>query len=111
MMSFQTRLEKIADALTSISGLKVYHYWRFGVDAPYCIWQEDAETAFNADDIKAEQGISGAIEYFTLTEYDANCDAIQNALNSAEGVSWYYDGTMYEEETNLIHHSWRFTVI
>ena len=69
-MSFQTKLKTISDALTSIAGLNVYHYWRFGVDAPYCIWQEDGETSFEANNHKAEQGITGSVDYFTLTEYD-----------------------------------------
>lgn len=111
MTSSQTKLQAIKDALTSISGLSVYHYWRFGVDAPYCIWEEDGETSLEANNHKAEQGFTGAVHYFTLTEYDGNFDAIQTALNNIENLSWRYDGADYEEDTNLIHHSWRWTLL
>ena len=113
MMSFQTRLTKLADALTRIPNLtnRVYHYWRFGVQAPYCIWAEDSETSLQTDNHKAEQGISGAIEFFTLTEFDPICDDIQTALNSLENCAWRYDGATYEDETHLIHHSWRWTLL
>lgn len=110
-MSFQTKLKTISDALTSIAGLNVYHYWRFGVDAPYCIWQEEGEVSFGANNHKAEQGISGSVDYFTLTEYDGNADAIQMALNNVENLSWRYDGATYEEDTNLIHHRWWWTLL
>ena len=110
-MSFQTKLKTISDALTSIAGLNVYHYWRFGVDAPYCLWQEDGEVSLEANNHKAEQGITGSVDYFTLTEYDGNADAIQMALNNVENLSWRYDGADYEEDTNLIHHHWRWTLL
>lgn len=110
-MSFQTKLKTISDALTSIAGLKVFHYWRFGADAPYCIWQEDGETSLQANNHKAEQGITGSVDYFTLTEYDGNVDAIQMALNSVENLAWRFDGSDYEEDTNLIHHHWRWTLL
>lgn len=110
-MSFQTKLQKIADALTSINGLQVYHYWRFGADAPYCIWEEDGESGLEADNHKAEQAITGAVHYFTLTEYDSNLDAIQDAMRATENLYWRYDGADYEEDTNLIHHSWRWKIL
>ncbi len=109
-MSFQTKLKKIADALTSIPSLgsNVYHYWRFGADAPYCIWQEDGEVGLQGDNHKAEQGITGTVDYFTLTEYDGNIEAIQIALNGVENLSWRINSIQYEEDTNLIHYEWRW---
>lgn len=107
-MSFQHKLQKVADALTSINGLKVYHYWRFGVDAPYCIWQEDSDYGFQVDNHKVEQGVGGTVDYFTLTEYDGNIDSIQNALNGVENLSWNLNSVQFEEDTNLIHYEWRW---
>lgn len=109
-MTFENKLSKIENALTSVEGLSVYHYWRFSVDPPYAIWQEDGDMGLDADNHKAEYGLTGAIEFFTLTEYDPICDGIQDALNAQENVMWYYDGATYEDETNLIHHSWRWRV-
>lgn len=110
-MSLQADLVHIENALNSVAGLNVYHYWRFGVDAPYCIWQEDGETSLEANNHKAEQGFTGSVDYFTLVEYDGNADAIQIALNSVENLAWRYDGADYEEDTNLIHHRWRWTLL
>lgn len=111
-MSFQTKLRKIADALTSIPSLgsNVYHYWRFGADAPYCIWQEDGDAGFQSDNHKGEQAITGTVDYFTLTEYDGNIEAIQIALNNVENLSWAINSVQYEEDTNLIHYEWRWSL-
>jgi len=105
-----SKVNVIGETLAGIEGLNVFHYWRFGVDAPYCIWQEDSEIGLETDNHKGEQGFSGAIEFFTKTEYDPLFDKIQEALNSIE-VYWYFDGTDYEDETNLIHHSWRWRLL
>lgn len=58
----------------------------------------------------AEQGITGTVDYFTLTEYDANIEAIQVALNNVENLSWAINSVQYEEDTNLIHYEWRWTL-
>lgn len=111
-MTLQSKLEQLGNALASIESIdNVFHYWRFGVTAPYLIWQEDSEVSLEADNHKREQGIAGAIEFFTKIEYDPRCDDIQETLNSLENCSWYYDGADYEDETNLIHHSWRWRVL
>lgn len=108
MMSMQAKLEAFGDALATLSIENVFHYWRFGVDAPYLIWAEDSEIGLETDNHKAEQGFAGAVELFTKTEYDPVCDEVQEILNGIENCAWYYDGALYEDETNLIHHSWRW---
>lgn len=105
-------LKKVADALTSISDLRVYHYWRPEMNAPFCVWAEDGESSsLEANNHKREQAIGGAIDYFTKVEYDEQIDKIQHALNGVEGLGWKLNSVQYEEETNLIHYEWRFTVI
>lgn len=111
-MMLQDKLAEFGSALADIYSIdNVYHYWRFGVTPPYLIWQEDSEVGLQTDNVKGEQGVAGAIEYFTKEEYDSRCDDIQEALNSFENCYWYYDGASYEEETNLIHHSWRWRIL
>ena len=111
MSTIQSRLEKVATALTSISGLTVYHYYRMISSAPVCIWEETMESgSVETDGHKGEQEIEGYVHLFTKTEYDPFCDDIQNALNNAEDVYWMYNSVQYEEETNMIHHEWRFRV-
>lgn len=106
------QLQKIRDCLASIEGLKVYHYWRPRLEAPFCVWAEDGEgDSLHTNNHKAEQVITGTIDYFTLNEYDTNVDNIQNALNELENCGWNLSGVDYEEDTNLIHYTWNFQII
>lgn len=109
-MSYLTSLKKVGDALGSLQkqGLKVNHYRRFGSDAPYCIWQEDSDEGMEADNKKAEQGIAGTVDLYTLTEYDGNIELIQAKLDSIENLSYRINSIQYEEDTNLIHYEWRW---
>ena len=106
------KLIKIKDALVSVNGLKVYHYWRPRLEAPFCVWQEDGEgTSVWSGNHLSEQVITGTIDYFTKTEFDPMIDNIQQALNNAENVGWELNSIQYENETNLIHYEWNFQVI
>lgn len=108
----QNKLEIIQNALTSIDGLRVYHYLRPQLQAPFCVWQEDGEgSSLEANNHKGEQSISGSIDYFTKTEFDSMCDQIQEALNQTENVSWRLNSVQYEDDTELIHHEWTFRVL
>lgn len=106
------KLKKIQDCLTSIDGLAVYHYWHPRLQAPYCIWAEDGEgDSLHANNHKAEQVISGTIDYFTKLEFDEMIEKIQEALNDLEDCGWELNSVQYEDETNLIHYEWSFEII
>lgn len=108
MMSLLT---KIRDALTSIEGLAVYHYWHPRLQAPFCIWQEEMEgDSLWGDNHKKEFVLTGTIDYYTLTEFDTNVDEIQNALNGIENCGWSLASVDFEQETNLIHYSWDWEI-
>lgn len=108
----ESKLRKVADALVAIDDLTVYHYYRFNKQLPYCIWEEITEAdAFEGDNHKGEQAIEGAVHYFTKTEFDPMVDNIQGALDTAECFAWRYESVQYEEDTNTIHHEWRFVVM
>lgn len=108
-MMLQETIKKLRDALVDASTVKVYHYWRPNLKAPFIIWQEDGESSsLNLNNHKAQQGIYGTIDFFTKKEYDPVFDAIQAKLNSLEDFGWRYDATLFEDETNLIHHSWEW---
>lgn len=110
-MISQTRLIKLRDSLTAIEGLKVYHYWRTNIKPPYCIWAEDGEDrSVEADGEKKEQDAIIYVDFFTLTEFDPLFDQIQTALNTT-GNRWKWTSTSYEEQTNLIHHTWQIWVL
>ena len=61
-----------------------------------------------ADNKKAEQGIAGTVDLYTLTEYDGNIELIQAKLDSIENLSYRINSIQYEEDTNLIHYEWRW---
>lgn len=112
MKSIEERLRPLVDALTWAVGEKCYHYWRPKLDPPFCVWQEDSESdSLTTDNHKREQAISGSIDYFTQMEYDPKVDLIQKALTDAENIGWSLIMVQYEEDSNLIHYSWDFTVI
>ena len=106
------QLKQIRDALTSIEGLNVYHYWHPRLQAPYCIWAEDGEgDSLWTGNHKSEQIITGTIDYFTKTEFDANVDNIQEALNGLENCGWNLNSVQYEDDTGLIHFEWSFEIV
>lgn len=106
-----SKLMKIHNLLTQITGLTVCHYWRPRLKAPFCIWAEDGEgSSLHSNNKKSEQVITGTIDFFTLTEFDPFIDSIQEALNEAEDVAWTLNSVQYEDETNLIHYEWSFEV-
>lgn len=112
MMSLQNRLETIGAALAEITP-HCYHYWR---SAPkgvkkYIVWAEDGEqNSFNADNHKVRQGLTGTVDFFTLEEYDAIIDEIQDTLEGIEGLSWNLNSVQYEEDTKFIHYEWMFAL-
>lgn len=111
MTSLQSKIEKVGTALVSQLGDIVYHYWRPVLRAPMCVWAEDGEgSSFRADRIEREQAITGSVDYFTETEYDANIDKIQAALNTVCS-NWSINSVQYEDQTQLIHYEWTWTVI
>ena len=102
----------VRDELNTIEGAVFFHYRRNpNVKKNYGVWMEAGEnTSFNADNIKAEQQIYGTLDYYTLTEYDPVIDAIQESLQRLSVGAWALNSVQYEDETNLIHYEWTFTV-
>ena len=119
-MTLQQKLKRVGDALVagftvtendvSTVTVPVYHYWRSKKTAPFIVWAEDGEgdNRLQADDHKAEQSIDGYVDYYTKTEYDTNIDTIQTILDGITGFpfGWRLDSVQYEEDTNLIHYQW-----
>ena len=107
-----SQLIKIRDALTSIEGLNVYHYWHPRLQAPYCIWAEEGEgDSLWTSNHKKEQVITGTIDYYTKQDLDPMVDIIQDRLNQIEPLGWTLAGVIYEDETNLIHYSWDWEIV
>ena len=97
MMSRQTMLEQLRDALLSIDGLPVFHFFKPSeVKEQYCIW-------------KLNQQIQGTIDLYSKQEFDPAVDAIQEALNASQ-IGFYQNSIQYEDETGLIHWEWVFYI-
>ena len=111
MKSLNETLRTVYEALVSIEGAKVYHYEKpAAVKAPYIIWAENGEDgSFHANNRKNEQVVTGAVDLYTLTEFDPLIDSIQEALNGV--CAWNLAAVLYEDETKLIHYSWDFEVV
>lgn len=112
MTSIREKLKRIRDILNATSAAgRIGHYRKpNNILAPWVVWQEDSEeNSFHSDNHKDRQQIHGTIDCFSLTEYDVLFDEIQDALDRA-GIGFHLLSVQYEDETNLIHYEWEFTV-
>lgn len=112
MIALQDKLRNLRDAFVAVLP-ETYHYERPARSkAPFAVWKEDHEDlSVEADNRKAEQGIVGYLDYFTLTEFDPTVDAFQSCFDSLEAVSyWNLDSVDKEDETGLIHFRWSWRV-
>lgn len=79
---------------------------------PYLIWQEYTEgDSLHASNRKKEQPLTILVDYYTQDEFDPTIDAIQNTMNSADGVVFDLSDIQYDDETMSIHYSWNVEVL
>ena len=62
-----------------------------------------------ANNRMSEQQLHGTVDLYTLEEYNPLIDEIQEALNEVMG-GWSLNTVDYEDETNLIHYEWEWTL-
>ena len=100
-------LADIKTALLTITN-NVYHFDATGAIGSYIVWAEDGQgDSVWADGKMQNQVITGTIDYYTKTEYDANFNAIQEALNDL-GISYRLNSIQYETDTKYIHYEFVF---
>lgn len=111
MKSLNDILRDVQAALLTVTE-NCYHYRRpMRPTKNYIVWMEDSEAeSFDSGNWKTEQQIHGTIDYYTLTEFDAAVDQIQEALNAA-GIGFRINSVQYEDTTNLIHYEWEFWAV
>jgi len=101
-------LDALKNALLTV-GPPVSHYTAAKQPDKYIVWAEDGQAnAIWADGHMQEQAITGTVDYFTKSEYDANVAAIQTALNSID-VSWRLESVQYEDFSGYIHYEWTWS--
>lgn len=109
-MTLQDKLKKIKDALVEVTG-DCYHYTRPARHSvPYVVWQEDGADYFRADNRVKEYQLTGTIDIFSKQEFDPLFDAVMDAVNAVENASITLNSVQYEDENNLIHYEYSFTV-
>lgn len=110
MKSIQTVLTDFYTGLNTIKGVEVYHYEAAEDYAlPYIVWAEEGEDdSFSANNKKEEQTIQGSVDFFTQTEFDPIVDDIQDVLNELGG--FYLEAVQFEENTKLIHYTWKWSL-
>ena len=112
MIALQDKLRNLRDAFVAVLP-ETYHYERPARSkAPFAVWKEDHEDlSIEANNPKAEQGVEGYLDYFTLTEFDPIVDAFQACLNSLDDCKyWNLDSVDREDETGLLHFRWSWRV-
>lgn len=96
----------------NVQGVDVYHYTAPPEkEAPYAVWQEEADNSFNSDNRKSERSLSGILDYYTLNDglIDSNLDVLEQAMLDM-GASWELTAVQFEDATNLVHFSWDWSV-
>lgn len=90
---------------------EVFHYWTDAKKSNrYILWQEKSEAdSIEVDNHKTDQILNIDIDLYVLDEFDEAIDDIQDALDK-NSLSWSYEGSDYELEAGLIHHSWRIQI-
>ena len=106
-MSLTNTLRQIGAGFADVT--TAYHYRRPDKkEAPYLVWQEDGEGEIQkADNAKVVITLEGSADYYTAEEFDPVIDALQEKF-SALHLVWRLDAVQYEEETGLIHYSWKW---
>ena len=111
MTSLNSKLQDIGVLFGDVLA-RAYHYRKSDrAAAPYAVWMEDGEDdSLYTDNGKGEQAISGTLDFYTKTEFDACIDGFQNVLN-ANMQRWSLNSVQYEDDTGLIHYSWEWVTL
>lgn len=88
---------------------QVSHYERMKSDR-YFVWQEEDANGYRVNNRRGDYAMAGSTDLFTKQEFDPWCEQFEAALDSM-GVSWYKASVQHEDETQIIHHEWRWEVL
>lgn len=99
-----TRIKAALDT----TGLQFAHYAWVEHPAEFGVYAEDAGRDFEADDLHAERGTSGTIDYFTRNDDGSIRETIEDALQGVCGFR--LNSIQYENDTGYIHYEWEFWI-
>lgn len=98
----------IIAAHTNVAGANVSHAGRMK-SSRYFVWQEDENRDLSADNIHAEESVSGYTDLFTKIEFDPWGRQLGQEFDRL-GIAWEKSGVTYEADTGFFHHTWEWVV-
>ena len=108
MMSMQETLKRFYKLFLDLP-VDVTHFRRVGQKPPFLIWSEQGEdSSFHTENRTDIQQLMGVIDYFTKREFDPVADMVQEILDGDNKIGWSLESVQYEDETNIIHYTWRW---
>lgn len=111
--SISSKLMRVRDALNGIETTAPVFHYRKPADEPlnrYIIWAEESGDSFGSNNRNSEVALNGSIDVYTQTEFDELIDQVANALNESAHISFSLNSVDYDDETNLIHYEFLFSV-
>ena len=105
-----SRYETLVAALQNISGVKFKEYeWKTRPDGDYGTVQIDYEVLTDdGNDVKQDRAYEGSVALFTHGKQMMIVAAVESALATVCGASWYLNSEQYEHDTGLIHREFVF---
>ena len=104
-------LNKPMTIFAELEGVDVFHYNKPPeTEAPYGVWKEEGDTSINSDNQRSERTLEGILDYYTLDDIDPALDKLEEAM-SKMGASWKLVSVQHEDDTNLNHYSWDWSVM
>ncbi len=105
-----SKYEQLVAALQAIQGVAFKEYeWRTRPDGDFGTVQIDYEALPDeGDDTKQDRAYEGSVDLFTHGKQMMTVAAVESALATVCGASWYLNSEQYEHETGLIHREFVF---
>lgn len=105
-----SKYEQLVAALQDIQGVQFKEYeWRTRPDGDYGTVQIDYEALPDeGDDTKVDRAFEGSVDLFTHGKQMMTVAAVESALATVCGASWYLNSDQYEHETGLTHREFVF---
>lgn len=104
--------DTLVTLLKAINGVQFTEYeWRTRPDGNFGTVQLDFEAEDDiGDDVKQNRAWEGSIDLFTRGKEMLIVAAVESALETVCGASWYLNSEQYEHETGLVHREFVFQI-
>lgn len=102
--------EELLEALQAIDGVSfTEHEWKTRPAGDHGTVQLDFEAADdNGDDRHQDRAWEGSVDLFTHGKAMMTAAAVESALETVCGGSWFLNSEQYERETGLVHREFVF---